>query len=89
STIGVVLTAFIGHSSAESSRGRSLGLQESAIACGSLAGPVLGGVMLDHWSLKPLLTGTAAVTGIAGLLLWSRVREPDKAAPAAGADPFV
>src|SRR3569623_1895319 len=55
STIGGVLTAFIGHASCDASRGRSLGLQESAIACGALAGPVLGGMMLDQWSLKPLL----------------------------------
>ena len=89
STIGVVLTAFIGHTSAETSRGRSLGLQESAIACGALAGPVLGGVMLDYWSLKPLLTATAVVTGIAGVVLWSQVSEPGKAEPAADAPRFA
>ncbi|CAM5315064.1 MFS transporter [Thauera mechernichensis] len=89
STIGVVLTAFIGHASAETSRGRALGLQESAIACGCLAGPVLGGVMLDYWSLEPLLTTTAVATGIAGLLLWSQVSEPAKTPPAADAPPFA
>lgn len=82
STIGVVLTAFIGHTSAETSRGRALGLQESAIACGCLAGPVLGGVMLDYWSLEPLLITTAVATGIGGLLLWSQVSEPTKTSPA-------
>jgi MFS family permease len=79
STIGVVLTAFIGYVSDDASRGRSLGLQESAIACGALAGPVLGGMMLDHWSLKPLLIGSAALTGIAGGILWSQLSEPRKA----------
>lgn len=78
STIGVVLTAFIGYVSDDTSRGRSLGLQESAIACGSLAGPILGGIMLEHWSLKPLLTASALLTGIAGGLLWSRLSEPPK-----------
>lgn len=89
STIGVVLTAFIGHASAETSRGRALGLQESAIACGCLAGPVLGGAMLDYWSLEPLLTTTALATGIAGLLLWSQLGEPAKTPPAADAPPFA
>ncbi|KON79729.1 MFS transporter [Azoarcus sp. PA01] len=89
STIGVVLTAFIGHASAETSRGRALGLQESAIACGCLAGPVLGGVMLDYWSLAPLLITTAVATGIAGLLLWSQLSEPARASPTADAPPFA
>jgi MFS family permease len=80
STIGVVLTAFIGLASSDASRGRSLGLQESAIACGALAGPVLGGMMLDHWSLKPLLIGSALLTGVAGGVLWSQLREPPKSA---------
>jgi MFS family permease len=78
STIGVVLTAFIGYVSDDASRGRSLGLQESAIACGALAGPVLGGMMLDHWSLKPLLIASAVLTGIAGGILWSQLSEPRK-----------
>lgn len=78
SAIGVVLTAFIGYISNDGSRGRSLGLQESAIACGALAGPVLGGIMLDYWSLKPLLLGSAVLTGIAGGILWSQLSEPGK-----------
>lgn len=81
STIGVVLTAFIGHTSDEASRGRSLGLQESAIACGALAGPVLGGVLLDYWSLKPLLIAAAVLTGVAGAVLWGQISEPRKADP--------
>jgi MFS family permease len=84
STIGVVLTAFIGYISDETSRGRSLGLQESAIACGALAGPVLGGIMLDYWSLKPLLLTSAMLTGVAGGILWSKLSEPRKAVPISG-----
>lgn len=87
STIGVVLTAFIGYVSDDASRGRSLGLQESAIACGALAGPVLGGMMLDYWSLKPLLITSAVLTGVAGGVLWSQLSEPQKAIPIRGA-PF-
>lgn len=89
STIGVVLTAFIGHASSDASRGRSLGLQESAIACGALAGPVLGGMMLDHWSLKPVLIGSALLTGAAGGVLWSQLREPPKSVPGKDLPPFA
>lgn len=81
SMIGVVLTIFIGYDSDESSRGRALGLQESAIACGSLIGPALGGVLLDYWSLKPLLTATAVLTGIAGMVLWRQISAPGKIEP--------
>ncbi|SEO42535.1 Predicted arabinose efflux permease, MFS family [Nitrosovibrio sp. Nv6] len=81
STIGVVLTAYIGYVSEDISRGRSLGLQESAIACGALAGPILGGIMLDHWSLKPLLITSAVLTAVAGGLLWSQLTEPRKEIP--------
>jgi MFS family permease len=84
STIGVVLTAFIGYISDDTSRGRSLGLQESAIACGALAGPVLGGIMLDYWSLKPLLLTSAMLTGVAGGILWSKLSEPRKPTPISG-----
>lgn len=89
STIGVVLTAFIGHVSVDASRGRSLGLQESAIAFGALAGPVLGGMMLDYWSIKPLLTASALLTGVAGGVLWSHLSEPQKAAPVPDAPQFA
>lgn len=89
STIGVVLTAFIGYVSDEKSRGRSLGLQESAIACGAMAGPVLGGMMLDYWSLKPLLTASALLTGIAGMVLWSQLSEPPKTVPDPSAPRFA
>lgn len=84
SSIGVVLTAFIGYVSDDASRGRSLGLQESAVACGSLVGPVLGGFLLDYWTLKPILIGSAVLTGIAGGLLWSQLAEPKKAIPVSG-----
>lgn len=89
SMIGVVLTIFIGHDSDERSRGRSLGLQESAIACGSLVGPVLGGVLLDYWSLKPLLTATAVLTGVAGTGLWSQISDPGKVEPGAESARFA
>jgi MFS family permease len=81
STIGVILTAFIGRISDDTVRGRNFGLQESAIAGGALLGPVLGGIMLDYWSLRPMLIGSALLTGLAGGILWSRTKEP--AAPAA------
>lgn len=86
STIGLILTVFIGRISESSTRGRNFGLQESAIAAGSLLGPVVGGLMLDHWSLRPMLMASAVVTALAGAMLWSRTREPAKAAENANAD---
>lgn len=89
STIGVVLTAFIGYVSNDTARGRSLGLQESAIACGALIGPLLGGMMLDYWSLKPLLLASAVFTGIAGGILWIQLSEPQKVTGISDGLPFA
>ncbi|UXU89595.1 MFS transporter [Burkholderia sp. S-53] len=76
STVGVIITAFIARVSDPESQGRSLGWQESAVAAGALAGPVLGGVLQDHWSVRPLLLGVAICTGVALLLLMFGLREP-------------
>ncbi|HWU97128.1 MAG TPA: MFS transporter [Oxalicibacterium sp.] len=76
STIGVVLTAFIGHVSDVGKKGKSFGLQESAIAAGALLGPLAGGLILDYWSLRPMLFASAIATGAVGLILWSRLHEP-------------
>lgn len=87
STIGLVLTIFIGRISSDHSRGRNFGLQESAVAAGSLLGPLLGGVLLDYWSLRPMLLASAVVTGVSGALLWQRLQEPaqtDAATTASG-----
>ena len=88
SAIGIILTAFIGRISNDSSRGRALGLQESAVACGAIAGPELGGIMIDYWSLKPLLLVSALFTAVAGIALWSRLGESAKAAPDRSASHF-
>ncbi len=80
STVGVIVTAFIARVSDPASRGRALGWQESAVAAGALAGPVLGGVLQDVWSVRPLLLAVAVCTGCAVLGLALSLREP--AAPA-------
>ncbi|PCE33088.1 MFS transporter [Burkholderia ubonensis] len=77
STVGVIITAFIARVSDPAAQGRSLGWQESAVAAGALAGPVLGGVLQDHWSVRPLLLGVAICTGVALLVLALGLREPD------------
>lgn len=76
STVGLILTAFIGRISDDTRRGRNFGLQESAVAAGALLGPVLGGVMLDYWSVQPMLLASAALTAVAAGVLWSRTHEP-------------
>ncbi|MBN3845496.1 MULTISPECIES: MFS transporter [Burkholderiaceae] len=78
STVGVIITAFITRVSDPAAQGRSLGWQESAVAAGALAGPVLGGVLQDHWSVRPLLLGVALCTGAALLLLAFALREPSQ-----------
>lgn len=89
STLGVVLTAFIACASDDASRGRALGWQGSAVAFGAFAGPVLGGVMLDYWSLKPLLTMSALFTGVIGGLLWCYLSEPPRSMPGPDAPRFA
>lgn len=82
SAVGLVLTAFIGRASDDGVRGRNLGLQESAIGAGALLGPVIGGVVLDYWSLRPMLLASALATAVAAVLLWRRTGEPAAAPPA-------
>ncbi|ATJ88069.1 MFS transporter [Ralstonia solanacearum] len=91
STVGVIVTAFIARVSDPAGRGRALGWQESAVAAGALAGPVLGGVLQDVWSVRPLLLAVAVCTGCAVLGLALSLREPaapelHDAASAAAAD---
>lgn len=76
SAVGLVLTAFIGRASDDTVRGRNLGLQESAIGAGALLGPVIGGAVLDYWSLRPMLLASALCTAVAAALLWRCTREP-------------
>jgi len=85
STVGVIITAFIARVSDPASQGRSLGWQESAVAAGALLGPVLGGVLQDHWSVRPLLLGVAICTGIVLLLLVFGLPDPDQSETASDA----
>ncbi|MHA6827678.1 MFS transporter [Ralstonia pseudosolanacearum] len=92
STVGVIVTAFIARVSDPAGRGRALGWQESAVAAGALAGPVLGGVLQDVWSVRPLLLAVAVCTGCAVLGLALSLREPassatHEASPEAGDGP--
>lgn len=81
--VGVTLTAFACAAARAGHRGRVLGRLQSASACGCLAGPVIGGLLMDAWSLRPLLIATAAFSGLAALLAASMLREPvRKEAPA-------
>jgi MFS family permease len=82
SAIGVMLTACIGHVSAPASRNRAFGLQESAVAAGALLGPVLGGVLQDVWSPRPMLLAVAALNALLTLALSTLLRDmPTHTAP--------
>jgi MFS family permease len=75
SAIGVLLTACIGHVSAPATRNRAFGLQESAVAAGALLGPVLGGVLQDVWSPRPMLLAVAMINGVLTLVLSVLLRD--------------
>jgi MFS family permease len=63
--------AFASAEVAPAVRGRVLGRLQSATAVGSLAGPLLGGPLMDGWGLRPLLLATGILTGVsAGASLW-------------------
>ncbi|WP_284500478.1 MFS transporter [Microbulbifer litoralis] len=80
SGVGVTLTAFA-CAAGGAERGRVLGRLQGAAACGCLLGPVIGGLLMDVWSLRPLLIATAAFSGIAALLAALALREPANDSP--------
>ncbi|AEI80449.1 transporter major facilitator superfamily [Cupriavidus necator N-1] len=85
SAVGVLLTICIGRVSTPGMRGRAFGMQESAVATGALLGPVLGGVLQDWWTVRPMLLAVAAANAVLTLLLAWRLREPaPQALPGAG-----
>jgi MFS transporter, DHA1 family, staphyloferrin B biosynthesis exporter len=85
--LSLTLTAFSCAASLESQRGQSLGLLQSAAALGSLAGPAIGGAMMDFWSLPLFLVLTASFAGMAAILAPWLLEEPIKIkqAPVLGA----
>lgn len=76
SGVSVTLTAFACAACRAERRGRVLGLLQSASACGCLAGPVIGGILMDIWSLRPLLVATAIFSGLAALLAAQGLQAP-------------
>jgi DHA1 family multidrug resistance protein-like MFS transporter len=64
----VTIAAFISVAAPAQTRGRALGGLQSATAAGSLAGPLLGGVMADLWSLRPLLLMTGLASAVGGVI---------------------
>lgn len=66
--VNVALTAFACVACAQEQRGHVLGQLQGASACGSLLGPIFGGVLMDIWSIRPLLLAIALFSGLAALL---------------------
>ncbi|AQV93892.1 MFS transporter [Cupriavidus necator] len=87
SAVGVLLTICIGRLSTPGMRGRAFGMQESAVAIGALLGPVLGGVLQDWWTVRPMLLAVAGANAVLTLLLAWRLREPVPQAPASADTP--
>ena len=64
----VTIAAFVSVGAPTQARGRALGGLQSATAAGSLAGPLLGGMMADLWSLRPLLLATGLASAVGGVI---------------------
>ncbi|MFD2371612.1 MFS transporter [Brevibacillus sp. GCM10020057] len=59
--------AFTGSQASEGAKGRALGSLQSATAAGSLAGPLIGGILSDWFGLAPILLSCALLTAICGM----------------------
>lgn len=77
-SLSITLTAFACAATQNNQRGKTLGLLSSASAFGCLVGPIVGGVLLDFWSLRPLLIATAIFSGTAALLIAAALKEPSQ-----------
>ncbi len=75
--------AFASAEAPPASRGRALGSLQSASAAGSLAGPLVGGLLTDLWGLRPLLLGTGLLTGACSLIAAWVLQESAQAVPVA------
>lgn len=64
----VAIAVYVSVAAPVQTRGRALGGLQSATAAGSFAGPLLGGLMADLWSLRPLLLVTGLASAIGGLI---------------------
>ena len=80
----VTIAAFVSASAPAQTRGRALGGLQSATAAGSLAGPLLGGVMADVWSLRPLLLATGLASAVGGVIAARVLTRQTTAATGAG-----
>ncbi|PTX64688.1 putative MFS family arabinose efflux permease [Melghirimyces profundicolus] len=68
--------AFAGSDAPPDKRGRTLGSFQGATAAGSLAGPLLGGLLADGYGYRVLFFLMAALTGISGLWAAKALTEP-------------
>ncbi|WP_246231510.1 MFS transporter [Sporosarcina jiandibaonis] len=63
-------SAFAGSEAPEEQRGKALGSLQSAVAAGSLSGPLLGGIFADLYGFRPILIVMGALTGIGACAAW-------------------
>ncbi|WP_199615904.1 MFS transporter [Paenibacillus alkalitolerans] len=71
-------SAYAGSEAPETERGKALGIMQSAIAAGSLAGPLVGGVMVNWIGFSSLLVFMGILTGMSGLLAAAVLKETGK-----------
>lgn len=75
SGLTVVLTACVVADAPHEVRGRALGTLQSATAAGCVIGPVLGGMLIDHWTPALLLWATSLGTALCALAAWWLFKE--------------
>ncbi|WP_229751813.1 MFS transporter [Marinithermofilum abyssi] len=68
--------AFAGSDAPAGKRGRVFGNLQSATAAGSLAGPLIGGVLADGWGYRPLFWLMGGLTALSALLAAAVLVEP-------------
>ena len=70
--------AYVSTEAPKDSRGRHLGILQSAVAAGSLLGPLFGGVAADWIGFRPVLLLMSALTAACGLLAAVFLREKQR-----------
>jgi MFS family permease len=67
--------AFLGSETAQDRQGRVLGNLQSAVAAGSLVGPLIGGFLVRVWGFRPLLIVMGILTGICAITACALLQE--------------
>jgi len=71
-------SAFAGSEAPEDERGKALGSLQSAVAAGSLSGPLLGGIFIDLIGFRALFMIIGVLTGVGALVAFVLLTERNR-----------